>query len=104
MSKMTFESNDLNSTASVSDWLKNAPLFFTNEKRIFKPMTPCTHPFSRLLQNLPILIGSYPFLCHGKHTLLFAFGATKITNNNSTQLGDTQIATQRIPSYFMRKV
>ena len=58
MSKMTFESNDLNSTASVSDWLKNALLFFSNEKRIFKPVTPRTHTFSRLLQNLQILIGS----------------------------------------------
>ena len=57
MSKMTFESNDLNSTASLSDWLKNAP-FFSNEKRIFKPVTPRTHTFSRLLQNLQILIGS----------------------------------------------
>jgi len=58
MSKMTFESNDLNSTASLSDWLKNAPLFFSNEKRIFKPVTTRTHTFSRLLQNLQILIGS----------------------------------------------
>ena len=41
---MTFESNDLNSTASVSDWLKNALLFFSNEKRIFKPVTLTLFP------------------------------------------------------------